>query len=211
MAQIAALWPLGMLASLLALGRKPARTTGAVAALAIAPMVVLFAVGTVKRDLFELRYACTAVPLAVLLASRAVTALAVSKRALSIAGTALVLTMVVGLVDQQLNGANPRRYDFDGALAEIEARAGPGDVVLYEPVYLADVVEYYAPDLEARPLSSVDRLAGSGRVFVVTTERVTDSRASAARVGDALARLEQNGRTEVDRFTTPNVAVWELQ
>ena len=57
--------------------------------------------------------------------------------------------MVVGLVDQQLNGANPRLYDFEGAFGEISARAGKGDIVLYEPSYLAEVVDYYAPDLKA--------------------------------------------------------------
>ena len=52
----------------------------------------------------------------------------------------LTAVMVVGLVDQQLNGANPRLYDFKGAFAHIEADAKEGDIVLYEPDYLAEVV-----------------------------------------------------------------------
>jgi hypothetical protein len=118
--------------------------------------------------------------------------------------------MVAGLVDQQLNGANPRRYDFEGALSEIEERAGTDAVVLYEPVYLADVVDYYAPGLDARPLGRAGSTAGAGQVFVLSTERMADAKGIAARVGDVLARLEQD-RVLTDRFTRPNVRVWELR
>ena len=48
-----------------------------------------------------------------------------------IAVAALMATMVVGLADEQLNGSNPRTYDFRGALAEIRRETRPGDTLLY--------------------------------------------------------------------------------
>ena len=115
----------------------------------------------------------------------------------------------VALVDQQLNGANPRLYDFEGALAEIAERAEPGDVVLYEPEYLVDVVDYYAPGVEARPVGSV--VADADRtVFVLATERVIDAEDTSARLGHELAVLDRQ-RDIVDVFERPNVRVWELR
>ena len=54
-------------------------------------------------------------------------------------------------------------------------RAEPGDVVLYEPSYLAEVVGYYAPGVDARPVgSTLDD--DTGTVFVLATERVAQRR-----------------------------------
>ena len=109
-------------------------------------MTALFVVGSMKRDLFELRYFAGAVPALLLLAARVVTADRRSARPLVLLGaSAAAAALSVALVDQQLNGANPRLYDFEGAFGEIAERAEPGDIVLYEPAYLAEVVDYYAP------------------------------------------------------------------
>ena len=114
----------------------------------------------------------------------------------------------IALVDQQLNGANPRLYDFEGALAEIAERAEPGDIVLYEPAYLADVVDYYAPGVAALPVGA-DVPAGDRTVFVLATERVINAEDTAARLGHELALLDRQ-RDIVARFDRPNVRVWEL-
>jgi hypothetical protein len=209
MVQIAALWPLAMLLVLLLLGRGRSRSTTLLLALVAVPMVALFAVGSFKRDLFELRYFAAAVPPIVLLGARLV-AVTVRRQASFVAwGAVAALTMSVGLVDQQLNGANPRLYDFEGALETVRDQAGPGDVVIYEPVYLSEVVEYYAPNVETRPISNWVPPEGV-TVWVVTTERVVNTEESAARVGAQLARLEQD-RVVVDRFERPNVRVWVLR
>ncbi len=214
MAQIAALWPLGMLAALLALGRGRSPGTSLLVGLIAVPALALFAVGTVKRDLFELRYFAGAVPLALVLAARVATRIAAGTVMRAALGIALVATLTIGLVDQQLNGTNPRRYDFDGAISAVDATWEPGSILLYEPTYLAEVVEYYGPDLTTRPVGSlsVPAVVEAPVVYVLATERVINERETAARVGDTLAQLEnEQGRTLVQRIERPNVTVWELR
>ena len=145
MVQIAALWPLLMLLALVMLGRGRSGRSVLLMGLVLVPMVALFAVGTIKRDLFELRYFSGAVPAMLLLVARIVTSTTVRRFATVIVTSVLAAVMLAGLVDQQINGANPRVYDFEGAFDRIAEHAEPGDVVLYEPVYLTTVAEYYAP------------------------------------------------------------------
>jgi O-antigen/teichoic acid export membrane protein/4-amino-4-deoxy-L-arabinose transferase-like glycosyltransferase len=213
MAQIAALWPLGMLAALVALGHGRSRDTSLLVALIAVPALALFAAGTLKRDLFELRYFSGAVPLAVLLAARVATRITTATLSRAALGLVLVATLTLGLVDQQLNGTNPRRYDFDGALNSVHATWEPGDVLLYEPLYLDELVEYYGPDLASRPISHLTRpsVSAASTVYVLATERVINERETAARVGDVLAQLENQGREVVARIDHPNVTVWELR
>ena len=208
MAQIAAFWPLLMLVGLVLLGRGRSGNSLLLLGLVVAPMAALFAVGSMKRDLFELRYFSGAVPAMLLLGARLVTATAVRRAAVAVAGAAAAAVMLIGLVDQQLNGANPRLYDFEGALERVSERAEKGDVVLYEPAYLGDVVQYYAPELRARPVGT--DVALDGAVWVLATERVIDAEDTSARLGTELAGLERD-RTIVDRFERPNVRVWELR
>lgn len=213
MAQVAALWPLAMLAGLLLLGGGRSRHTPLVVALIAVPAIALFAAGLAKRDLFELRYFAGAVPLAILLCARAVTRVSVTAAGRALLGGALVLTLVVGLVDQQLNGANPRRYDFAGAVETVEARWQPGDMVLYEPSYLSEIVTYYGADLDIAPIAFLtgSRVEEAPTVYLLATRRVMDEEETAARIGGALAQLELGGRTVVDRVDHANVTVWELR
>ena len=146
--QIAAFWPLLMLLALLLLGRGRSGSSVLLLGLVVVPMAALFLVGSMKRDLFELRYFSGAVPAMLLLGARLVTSTTRRRLAAGVAAGALTAAMFVGLVDQQLNGANPRLYDFQGALDRIDERRADGDVLLYEPSYLADVIEYYAPDVD---------------------------------------------------------------
>lgn len=209
MEQIAALWPLGMLAALILLGRGRSGPSALLAALVVVPLAALFLIGSVKRDLFELRYFSGAVPAALLLSARLVTATTRRRVAVVSAAALTVATMGVGLVDQQQNGANPRLYDFQGALASVRTEAKPGDVLLYEPSYLADVIDYYAPGVTARPLGTVVP-ADAGTVWVLATDRVVNTEDSAAKVGSVLSDLEQR-RTLVETVERPNVRVWELR
>lgn len=210
MVQIAALWPLAMLLALALLGRGRSGPSALLLALVVVPMAALFAIGSIKRDLFELRYFSGAVPAALLLGARVVTATAKRRAALVAFGMVVTSTMAVGLVDQQLNGANPRLYDFEGALSKVDQEAEPGDILLYEPAYLADVIAYYAPDLVTRPLGSPVPADATG-VWVLATDRVINTTDTAAKVGDVLARLEQQQRSVVETFERPNVKVWELR
>ena len=209
MVQIAALWPLLMLLALVMLGRGRSGRSLLLLALVVIPMTALFVVGSMKRDLFELRYFAGAVPAMILLGARVITSTVVRRGPLLACSGIVTAVLGVGLVDQQLNGANPRLYDFEGAFTEVLERAEPGDVVLYEPSYLAEVVEYYAPGIVARPVGS--RLPeDTGTVFVLATERVLNAEDTSARLGTELAVLDRE-RDIVDIFERPNVRVWELR
>ncbi|MCU1398075.1 MAG: hypothetical protein JWN62_1184, partial [Acidimicrobiales bacterium] len=146
MVQIAALWPLVMLLGLLLLGRGRSGPSVLLLGLVVVPMAMLFVIGSIKRDLFELRYFSGAVPAMLLLGARLVTSTTRRRVAGITAAGVLTATMAAGLVDQQLNGANPRLYDFRGALAKVHeidtnTTGGTGrPIVLYEPAYLADVI-----------------------------------------------------------------------
>jgi hypothetical protein len=211
MAQLAALWPLGMLACLAALGRKTSAASRLLIALAAVPMLVLLAVGELKPDLFELRYFAVTAPALLLLVARATATMARSRPAF-VAATAAILVVSAGaLLDQQTNGANPRLYDFQGALEVVRAQSGEGDVLAYEPDYLADVIAYYAPDLRAIPLGQVGKGRDHDDVFVLASERLVSSKAGSAAVGAALAELEETGRRRGERIERPNVVVWRLE
>ena len=209
MVQLAALWPLLMLLALVMLGRGRSGRSVYLLALVVVPMTALFVVGSMKRDLFELRYFAGAVPALLLLAARVVTSTVVRRGPLLLSAAVAVAALSIALVDQQLNGANPRLYDFEGAMAEIAERAEPGDVVLYEPEYLAEVVDYYAPGIDALPVGA-KLLSGDRSVFVLATERVINAEDTSARLGHELAVLDRQ-LDIVDVFDRPNVRVWELR
>ncbi len=208
MVQIAALWPLVMLLAFIMLGRGRSGVSVLLLSLVMVPMAALFLIGSVKRDLFELRYFSGAVPAMLLLCARVITATTARRVGTVTAAATLTVVLLFGLVDQQVNGTNPRRYDFEGAFAEISAKAQPGDTVLYAPTYLESVFEYYVPELHATPYGSV-RPPATGRVWVVATDQVVNDPKTSAELGTQLAHLETD-RVLVDSFARPNVRVWEL-
>lgn len=169
MLQIAALWPLLMLLSLALLGQRRSVATRVLLALAIGPVIALLLIGLVKRDLFEVRYFAGAVPIMLLLLARAVAGGARRRTPALVATGALVLTLLVGLADQQLNPNNPRAYDFKGALTSVAAQAKPGDTIVYAPDYLEDVVGYYAPGVQAAALEDLATVPSGGRVFLIAS------------------------------------------
>lgn len=208
MAQVVALWPLGMLFALVALGRRRSAASSLVVAATVVPPAVLYLAAIRKPDLFELRYFAATAPLLVLLAARLLSVVACRRLALPVATVVVASVLVVGLSDQQLNGANPRAYDFRAALAEVGRRAGPDDVLLYAPPYLAPVVNYYADEVTAEPIGATPPPGGT--VFVMATMRTAEERGTAAKVAAELARLAED-RDVVDRFDRANVRVWELR
>jgi hypothetical protein len=210
MVQIAALWPLLMLLGLVLLGRGRSGRSVLLFGLVVVPLAALFAIGSTKRDLFELRYFSGAVPVTILLCARIVTAVAHRRAAVVAAGALAAATLAVGLVDQQLNGANPRLYDFEGALSHVHDGDDSGNAVLvYAPDYLGDVISYYAPELDTRPLGSPIPEDAS-TVWVLASENVLDDQSASGRIGGVLADLEQQRRL-VSTTRRPNVRVWELR
>lgn len=210
MVQLAALWPLLMLLALVLLGRGRSGRSVLLLGLVVVPLAALFLVGGVKRDLFELRYFSGAVPVVLLLSARIVTAITRARAVLLAAAALAAATLSAGLIDQQLNGANPRLYDFEGALADVHARDDSERAVLiYSPDYLGDVIAYYAPELDTRPLGSPIPDDAS-TVWVLASENVLDAEATSGRIGGVLADLEQD-RTLVSTIRRPNVRMWELR
>jgi hypothetical protein len=112
----------------------------------------MMAIGFAKPFLFEVRYFAATAPLLLVLLARAATGWVRRGVATLAVGGVLVAGMGVAAADQQLNGSNPRVYDFEGAVGEVNAEARPGDVLLYEPAFLTDVINYYGPTLRSRPL-----------------------------------------------------------
>ncbi|MCW3064408.1 MAG: hypothetical protein JWN32_1580, partial [Solirubrobacterales bacterium] len=208
MASIVALWPLGMLLALLALGRRPTRTSLLVLACALLPAAALFALGLLKPFVFEVRYFCAAVPALLLVTARAVIAAGRTRWGRTALATAIGGSMLLGLVDQQINGSNPRHYDFSGALQRIERHAGRGAEILYAPSYLADVIQYYAPHVRARPLGPSTPVPRHGRVFVLAS--FLDVPGTAAATGNQVAKLRRQ-RGLVGSFRVPQIRVWEFR
>lgn len=207
MAQLGALWPLGMLGALALLGRGRSRSTTFLLLLAAVPAAVLLAVGTRSRFLFEIRYFAGAVPILLLLAARAISVSVRTPRALlAITGIA-VAVLGVATADEQLNRENPRIYDFRGSLAFVESSMEPGDVLVYEPKYLNDVIAYYAPSVPRVPLEA-GIPEDAERVFLLGS--FLDNPDRAARTGDALAVLDDS-RTELPGIRDGQVKVWVFE
>jgi hypothetical protein len=180
-----------------------------VATAALLPPVLLTIIATQKPFLFELRYALPAVPFLVLLGGRAIASWPRGRRASAIAAALATVTLLIGLADQQLNGTNPRFYDFEGALTEVSDRAGRGDVLLYEPAFLDNVIRYYEPGIEARRLN-LDRLPEprpGQRVYVLGS--FFDKPASRQAINTAVERLGNRADLS-NRTRRSQVRVWEF-
>ena len=167
---LAAMWPLFLLGSLVLLGRGGSRQTLLLGAAAIAPIVLLLIVALFDRQLFEVRYFLVAVPLLFLLVARLVTGWIRKPRARLLVVGGVMLTLLIGLADQQTNKGNPRLFDFRGAIQDIKADAGPNSLVLFEPPDMRYVLEYYAPELKRRPLSlGLPKRSEGSPVFVLAS------------------------------------------
>ncbi len=207
MATMVALWPVGMLIALGLLGRRPRPVSFYLVGAVVTPIALMFALGMLKSNLFEIRYMSTIVPVLFLLTARAVTAVVVSQRVTVIVTLALVVVLCVGLVDQQTSSTNPRRYDFREAVHLVDAQARPGDIVYFRPSDLWSVVGYYGPGLHARSLSADPPLPSDGhRVFLITSPSLMDGTTDQAAVTSAIDELGAYGVLIEDR-SFPNVRV----
>jgi hypothetical protein len=130
-----------------------------------------------------------------------------SSRGRAVLVAAAVAALCVGLADQEWNGANPRTYDFEGALHAVAARSGPKDVLMYEPHDLNNLVAYYPPGLRARRLGEKMPAAKVPRVFVL--ESFFEDPANDDAVRKALVKLRGERRL-VGRLKFSQVEVWEF-
>jgi uncharacterized membrane protein len=210
MQALTAMWPLGILLALALLGRGRSWRVTLLLALVAVPVAALFAVGQVKPFLFEIRYFCAGVPVAVLLLARLCTRWPGRSRAGTAAFAAiLAASFAVASADQQLSQTNPRLYDFQGAIARISRQMRPGDALLYAPQYLNDLVAYYAPRARSAPLTADSAgVAPHGQVFVMASFQEQPQNARFVR--GALTALRR-ARRQFESFTRPQVQVWAFR
>ena len=207
MAQLGALWPLGMLGGLALLGRGRSRSTTFLVLAAAVPAAVLLVLGTRSRFLFEVRYFAGTVPILLLLTARTIAVLTRTPRALLVTTGIAVSLLGAATADEQLNRENPRIYDFRETVAFVEDSMGPGDVLVYEPRYIESVIDYYAPDVPRVPLEA-GIPESARRVFLLGS--FLDEPDHAARTGDALVRLDDS-RTELPGIRDGQVKVWVFE
>jgi hypothetical protein len=210
MAALTALWPALMLGALLLLGRGRPGRTGLVAAVALVPALGMTVLGEAKPFLFEARYFIALTPMVLLLLARATTGWTASRTGAVLATGALVFSLGLGTADQQLNRSNPRLYDFKGALSRVESQARPGDVVLYEPDYLGDLVHYLQPGLKARPLDQgIPKPDPTHRRKVFLLASFLDMKQYSDGTAKGITAIQRHGhRRQIDHFKKPQVKVW---
>jgi hypothetical protein len=119
----------------------------------------------------------------------------------------LVGGMGIAAADQQLNGSNPRVYDFEGAVGQVVRQARPGDLLVYEPAFLTDVIRYYGPHLRAQPLEKgVPK--DTRRVLLLTSFQDIGTHRQAAKQG--LAKLGRGYRL-TGQIRRPQIHVWVFE
>lgn len=211
MTKINALWPLGMLVALLALGRGRSRVSLLLAALVVIPMSVLFVIGLERNDVFELRYFAAVVPISALFLGRSLTL--ISKRHLSMAFGIAAITCIMGiaLFNEQRAGGNDRVYDFGTVLTAVNNEAQQGDLMLYEPFYLHPTVKYYAPTYTSYPLvTGLNTSEEPNRIVIVASLVFGDKERSEARLAEVISQLS-NDRQLVEHRSENNIETWTFQ
>lgn len=213
--RLLALWPLGILGSLLVLGRARSRRGALLVALCAAPFAVLFAaqlLGIPRHPAFALGWAATAIPMVVLLAARAVGLFTGSwQRARLVAG-GLAAVLAVALVDQAARVEPVPRYDVSPVVQAVAVRARAGDAVVFEPRALRDLVRQEVDDgVSVLSLGAADvgELQDRRRVFVVAAFALSTRQES----GDEVVRLVKDLSSErrtVDELGRPDVKMWEF-
>jgi hypothetical protein len=172
-------------------------------------VVALLALGIGNPQVFDVRYFVLVIPFVLVLLGRLGTAWPRTATGRTLVVGAMAVVFSIGLVDQQLDPKNPRRYDFREALASVQAHTRPGDVLLYEPEELRYVLDRYAPGVTARPLDGVlPTRSEAPHVEVLTSfadqpryRRVIDRQIGALR---ATRQLQ-------DRQSLPGVSLWRFR
>jgi uncharacterized membrane protein len=212
-AGVVAIWPLGILAVLLLLGRGRHRSNRLLLSLIVVPMAIVLvasAKAAPSRSLFEIRYFIEAVPALYLLLAGLACNMAASVRARRVFASVLLASLVAGLLLQQTDSHNPRLYGYAAAFKQISSVARPGDEILYAPSYLNVDVRYFEPTMHTAPVTAkVPDLPASARVFVVGSFNFSGAASASTQARQLLQRLERTRHLD-EVYQAPNVIVWEL-
>ncbi|HLH99676.1 MAG TPA: glycosyltransferase family 39 protein [Acidimicrobiales bacterium] len=210
MADLGALWPLGILGCLLVLGRRHRGETKLVVAAAAGPLLLIVALASKKPTLLDVRYVSGLASLLVLLGARFVTGCTRRVGATVLASVLVVGVLSVSLFDQQSNGSNPRRYDFQSAIQTIDRQFRPRDQLIYDPPDLGQVVSYYAPHDRRGPLQEVKVLPPRhGTLWILASRSLMSNEGDKYRLHLLLGYLRHFAHEKVG-FDVPNVQVWEF-
>jgi hypothetical protein len=181
-----------------------------VLALSVVPPLVLMAIGFKDRFLFEVRYFSGAVPVLMLLCARTVVTSSARRLPVVLVSIALLGSFVAGIGDEQLAKSNPRDYDFRAALQTVRRDARPGDTLLYAPIYLNDVIEYYAPGIRTEVVGShAPKLPRHGRVFLLAS--FLDQPGVAGELGGARYALQHSRMHLVHTDHLEKIYLWEYR
>ncbi|MHB1570802.1 MAG: glycosyltransferase family 39 protein [Solirubrobacteraceae bacterium] len=154
---LSAVWPLAMLASLVLVGRAIGIRGWLLVAAVAAPALGTLALGLVVPGAFDVRYGIAAVPPLLVLLAGAATTWPRGAGGRAMVAVAMAAVLAGALVDQQVDPANPRRFQYAPALVAVahqasQRRGGLPAAVRYAPSSLRIVLDHYAPGLRATPL-----------------------------------------------------------
>jgi hypothetical protein len=203
---LSAIWPLVMLASLVLVGRGVSSRGALLLTGLLLPALGTLALGLAVPGAFDVRYAIASVPPLLVLVARATTAWPRSRTGTALFALGVTVVLGAALIDQELDRANPRRFDFSAALAGVRGEAPPGSLVLYEPANLRAVFTRDGGGLHAQPLSThLPTRAATPDVFVITSQ--VNGSAAVQLIDRDIGALRAT--RHLVRFRSyPGVAVW---
>ena len=208
--RLVALWPLGLFAILVLLGRRRRPANRYLAFLALLPATAIFGfsfIASKTRSLAEIRYFAGTAPLAMVLVAAAITTVATKARPRALLTAGVAATMLVALAVQTFDHANPRLYQYREGIEQIAQEARPGDRVVYNPFYLDYTMTYYSPRVPATPLDKGLPKAPEGRIFLVDSAVFADTSESAT---DQAIRQLSKTRDLVSVRRYRQMTVWEF-
>ena len=167
--RLLALWPICILATFIFFCRSWSRRGALLVALALAPFVALLAlqvVGAPRNPPFALSWVAPALPMIAIGAGRTMS-LCRRWSACRLLGLIAVIVLLAAAADQIARGGAIDRFDIEPAIEQLSA-ASEGDVVVYAPDELGDLVRREAPKatvVESGEATSAN-LSSARRVFV---------------------------------------------
>ncbi len=167
--RLLALWPLCMLAAFVLLGRSWSRRGALVVVLAVSPFVALLLLqisGAPRNPPFALAWTATAMPMIAIGAGYAIGHAGrwTSARAFGLAAVAL---LVVATIDQRTHVEPLPRYDVAAAIDHVDDVAEPGDLVVYAPNDISQLVREAARGAAVVPVADARAALRAGQRVVV--------------------------------------------
>jgi hypothetical protein len=211
--RLLAMWPLCMLAMFLLLGRSWTSRGALVAALALTPFITLLVLqiaGAPRNPPFALEWTATAMPM-LAIGVAYVVGRAGAWRTARIVGLAVVAVLLVAAVDQRARVEPLDRYDIEPAVDEVARQAQPGDVVVYAPADIGDLVAHEVQDAEVIGVDeAADRDTTGTRVVLVGAFAMRAGDPSLDRLLDVVEQIAAE-RTLIHEAGNDEVKVWTFE